>query len=132
MAREVLGSIRADQVAQAVGRYARDSVGSGATDSVWSSTIPDSNESETTAGIIQESTGLRQKTLEAVSEIEYPITNLKVREETGECQQTTYRHLQGFVESGILQEQPQGEGKATPYTYLGGDFTLKVDLGRCS
>lgn len=130
-AAEFIEAVREDNLAQAVGRYARnlESDTSGATVYVWSAALPGFLTDETVPGI----TSQMPKSVEDVERhVRYnsPTTRRKTQEAVGLKKTRTVEILQDLAEQGIVSvSEGTGYNGAHEYRYEGGEARRNIDLG---
>lgn len=130
-AAEFLASVRENNLAQAVGRYARNPVDeeSGATVYVWSSALPDTLTDDTVPGVISRVTDLKDEIQQYVRR-EKVVTKKQVAETVDTAGSHAYEVLQELLDQGIVTvSKGTGYYGADEYQYVSGKITRSVDLG---
>lgn len=130
-AAEFLASVRENNLAQAVGRYARDPQDEDfeATVYVWSSALPDSLTDRVVPGVISRLTDLKDE-IEQYVRREGTVTKKQVVEEVDTGESYAYEVLQELAEQGIVTvSKGTGYYGADEYQYVSGTLSPSVDLG---
>jgi hypothetical protein len=129
-AAEFLASVREDNLAQAVGRYARqpESGSSKATIFVWSAALPDHLTDDHVRGVISTVTGLKEKIEQYVRD-EGQVTTRKVVENCDASKGYAYDVLQELAEQNVVSVfKGAGYNGADEYHYMSGSLGPSVDL----
>lgn len=126
-----LASVREDNLAQAVGRYARHprSGSSEATVYVWSAALPDHLTDEHVRGVISTVTALKEKIEQYVRD-EGRVTTKQVVKYFDASRTHAYNVLQELAEQGVVSvSKGTGYNGADEYHYMSGSLGPSVDLG---
>lgn len=130
-AAEFLASVRENNLAQAVGRYARDpeDEDSEAIVYVWSSALPDSLTDRVVPGVISRITDLKDE-IEQLVRRKGVVTNRDVVDELGASKTYAYDTLQEMAEQSVVEiSERTGDRNANEYHYIDGELSRSVDLG---
>lgn len=130
-AAEFLASVRENNLAQAVGRYARNPQDEDfdATVYVWSSALSDSLTDSVVPGVIKRVTDLKDE-IEQYVRREGTVTKKQVAEEVDTGDSYAYEVLQELAEQGIVTvSKGTGYYGADEYQYVSGTLSPSVDLG---
>lgn len=130
-AAEFLASVRENNLAQAVGRYARnpEKRGSEATVYVWSDALSDSLTDDVVPGVISQATDLKDEIAQYLRR-EKAVTKKQVAEEVNISPTYAYEVLQKMADQGVVTiSKGTGYYGADEYTYVAGTVQRSVDLG---
>ena len=130
-AAEFLASVRENNLAQAVGRYARNPQDEDfeAMVYVWSSALPDSLTDSIVSGVISRVTDLKDE-IEQYVRREGTVTKKQVAEAVDTGDSYAYEVLQELAEQGIVTvSKGTGYYGADEYQYVSGTLSPSVELG---
>jgi len=132
-ATEFLQSVREREVAQAVGRYARNpetpAQKSLAVVFVWTSALPTSFRDEEVPGRTHRVTSKKREIANAAQQ-HLPVTVSELTDGGDWSRETVRQTLNKMVEQGIMSVEPgAGYQGANEYSYEGGELLPTVDLG---
>lgn len=130
-AAQFLASVREDNLAQAVGRYARqpESGSSEATVYVWSDALPDHLMDDHVRGVMSKVTDLKER-IEKYVRDETQVTTRQVVENCGASEGYAYEVLQELAEQDVVSVfEGVGYNGADEYHYTSGSLRPSVDLG---
>ncbi|WP_410764437.1 hypothetical protein [Haloferax sp. DFSO60] len=130
-AQQSLASVRENNLAQAVGRYARkpDTDSTGATVYVWSAALPDSLTDKTLDESYTSVTKTRSKIEQYVQEAQGSVTKKEVATECDVSRPTAWKTLKQMVTQGVASvSEGTGDYGADEYRYQRGELKTAVEF----